>query len=716
MAILRFPAVSGVLLAALLGAAPASGGPEIDPVALPHKIAIDARGPIALVEVTRTVAPTRSEGSDGAEAVLDLALPEQSTLIGVEVQDQGRWRKVDPSETAYAADLYRSESAARGVTPAYEPIDDSALFRLRLARAAGARATAPINVRYRFAASAVFSNGRHRLRFPAAPERLPSPAEVTVQTRDGGDVEIAGAKAKPGAPGRASTRSGWETSWALRDPAPAGDEPTLSGRLAAAPSSASEIALAYEVRSRPGRPISTATSVLFVVDRSRSVGLPGLSAERDLARRLLESLPPDVRFDVLFFDRATKRLFPMSRPATRESIDAFESEMVADRLQNGTDPVAALREAGALLRREAAAFGPRALLVFISDGALPDKQDGPSLERALGKTPGLDLTVAAFSVRPDEEEAVSPGARQALQHFAAAHGGVARELRIPQIGDVVPTALADITRGGDIVGVHVLADGREKLLAEVLPPGGAVSGVASLPGRIPRALQVHALVRGRRVSLPVQVARVPAAWLGGGPHSATGGDKAKAGLLVGTSLVTLVEPIVRAAPAPEPVVRGSMDRLVMRNVLSLAYMPRARACYLNRSGATPAARDLTGKVRLALEVVRGEVEHATIESSSLGDPKIEACLQEGAFAIDVPRAWRSDAPVTAILNMSFRPYTYDKDKKGSRDLGVVGDQIDLMIEEALRGDRAEAPRPAESPPAPGSRAPSPSPAAPLPPR
>ena len=44
---------------------------------------------------------------------------------------------------------------------------------------------------------------------------------------------------------------------------------------------------------------------------------------------------------------------------------------------------------------------------------------------------------------------------------------------------------------------------------------------------------------------------------------------------------------------------------------------------------------------------------------------------------------RNDAPVTAILNLNFRPQTPEKKRD---DLGAVGDQIDLLIEEATRQD------------------------------
>ena len=65
------------------------------PAPASQKIAIDARGPLALVEVTRTVVPEPAEGGGGNEALLDLALPDASALVSVEVRDGGRWRSVD---------------------------------------------------------------------------------------------------------------------------------------------------------------------------------------------------------------------------------------------------------------------------------------------------------------------------------------------------------------------------------------------------------------------------------------------------------------------------------------------------------------------------------------------------------------------------------------------------------------------------------------------
>ena len=695
---LRIPAwklAAFALAAVALQAGRAQAGA---PTAPSQKITIDARGPVALVEVTRTVTPEPSEpgAARGSEALLDLALPDGGALVSVEVRDGGRWRAVAPAAegAARAAEVYRAESTARGLTPASEPYDENATHRLRLLRSSVGHGTAPFTVRYRFAVLPIAAGGRLLVRFPAALERLPPAAEVTLQVRGASDAEIAGVPTTLGpsaiaVTGRASTRGAWEAAWTPRDPTAARDAPELEARIALAPVSSEQTALAFLLRHRPSGSTATPESILFVVDRSRSVGLPGLSAERDLVRAIIEALPPSTRFDALFFDRGTRRLFPMSRPATREAIEGFETEMVPDRLRNGTDLPGALREAGALLRREATTFGPRTLLVLVTDGALADALDGTALDRALGPTPGLDVALAALTIRAVDDEPVAARARDALRALAAARGGVARELRANEIADAVPAALADLQRGGDLGAIRLVADGTEHRLSEGLPPGGVLGGVLALKGRPPRVVRVEAVARGQRVAVTPASARLSPDWLRPWIVPAQA-DPTR--LLSAPSLVALVEPVAHTSGAGTTTVKGSMDRMVVRNVLSLAYMPRARACYLNRTAATPALRDLAGKVRLAIDLVRGEVDRATIESSTLGNPDIERCLQESAFEIEVPRAARSDAPVTAVLNMVFRPRT--PDKKADVDLGAVGDQIDLVIEEMQRrGAGAKPPTP-----------------------
>lgn len=647
-------AAAALLLAAVLPQSPS-----------PHEIEIIVRGPLAMVSVKRTVT---SDDPSSSDRVLDIALPDGAALVEVAVPDGRRWRPAVQASDATKA--YTAALDARSLKPTREPYDDTTTHRLRFAAAP----RAPVTVRYTFALLPTTSEGRRRIRFPASPERLPTPADVRFIVEGGAtdDVILAGERAANHAiRGHVSTRSAWEVSWAPRAAAPAAAV-TLAGSVTLAKVSPTRTLAAIGVEALPAKEREAAPNVLLLVDRSRSVGLPGLSAERDLARRLLESLPPSTRFDALFFDRGTHRLFPASRPATREALAALEAELVPDRLRNGTDLPAALRAAGALLRHEAPAFSPRVLVALVTDGALPDGPKGAALAEALGTIPGVEVTLAAWVIRPEGDDPAPEGARFTLRQLAALRGGLLRELTPREVADALPAALSALARGGDAADVRLGGvGGKNRPIVESLAPGEARAKVLELDAP---ARTATALSSGGRVSAKLSAHSVEATWLDALTKPAADlGPR----LVETAGVVALVEAPKREA-ATEDVVRGGLDRTVVRNTLSLAYSPRARACYLNRGAATPAERDLSGRVRIAIDLARGEVGGVAIEASTLRAPAIEACLRDGAFEIDVPRALRSDAPVTAVLNLVFRPRT--PERRATPDELALGAQIDLVIE------------------------------------
>jgi hypothetical protein len=654
----------------------------LDAPAALQKIAVDVRGPVALVTVTRSLvcehpAFFHNDVLDDlppdalnyeplpCEHLVDVALPEGAALVDVAVSERGKWHELAATPRERATHDYL---AGLRVTPTREPYDDATTFRVRVA----GDAKAALALRYRFSLLPETSEGRRRIRFPGSPERNPVPADVSASIAGGHDVEIAGAHAPKA---HVSTRSGWELSWTAREAAGA----RLEGDAAFAKVSPTQTLAAVSVEAQGGKPVDPPPSLLFLVDRSRSVGLAGLGAENDLAGRLLEALPPSTRFDALFFDRQVRRLFPMTRPATREALSALEGEMVPDRMRNGTDLVSALREAGALLRREASAFAPRTWLVLVTDGALPDA-DGATLDAALGATPGIALQLAVFVVRPADEDPAPAASTRALRRLAATRGGVVRELPANEVSEALPAALAALARGGDVAEVRLVANGAEHALAPRLAPGEGRHALLSLASLGPA--EVIGTAGGARLRQPLRPRAVAPAWLSALVAEAKG-DGTR--LLSTSSLVALVEVPPRAAPAPDAV-RGRLDREVVRNTLALAYMPRARACYLNRTAATPAERDLTGRVRLAIDFTRGEVGSAVVQSSTLNHPAIESCLRDGAFELEVPRTLRSDSPTMAILNLVFRPRT--PEKRESAEEAALGAQIDLVIEELRRTEPA----------------------------
>ena len=665
--------------------------------------------------MTRILNPERPRTA--TEELLDLALPDRAALLSVEINDHGRWRPVAAAADGVARGGYLEAIRARGIAVRSEPVDDDTTYRIRVARGvAGAIAGAPstpVTVRYRFSALVEDAHGRLRLRFPPSPETTPLPAEVSVTGVGLGDLEIAGIHAPgsaraaatpavraPGAPAEAatagatvhvSTRSGWEISYTLGPTAittaSTREGPALEGAAAVAAMSAHESAIAFSIHARAAGPPVPPENVLFLIDRSRSVGLPGLAAEHDVATRLLDLLPPTTRFDALFFDRAVTRLFPMLRPATREAIAALEPEMVPERLVNGTDLAGALRAAGELLRREASVFAPRALLVVVTDGAIPEATTGAVLDGALGAVPGLELGVALVVVRPVDDDSIAPPARQALAAVAEARGGVEREVRADEINESVASLVQILAAGGDVFSARIAFDRTTARLPDTVAPGSGVTGVVRLAGRLRHGAELVGVTRGRSMRAALKLIPVEAAWLR--PHAQDPPAPRQHRVLSTPTLAACVEPVAHpGSPAAPPPVRGTMDRDVIRNTLSLAFMPRARACYQTRSGATAAMRDLTGRVRMAIDLVRGEVMDAHLESSTLGQPSIEACLRDSAFALEVPRAYRNDQPVTAIVNLVFRPRTPEK-KHSAEDSFPIGAEIDLVLEELKKAEAAE---------------------------
>ena len=303
-----------------------------------------------------------------------------------------------------------------------------------------------------------------------------------------------------------------------------------------------------------------------------------------------------------------------------------------------------------------------------------------TLDGALGATPGVELQVATFIVRATGDDPAPAPATRALLRLAARRSGLLREVPANELGEAVSPAVAALARGGDVSDLRWACGSCGRPFAPHLAPGEGYATLIAFE-RPPTALM--AWVGGAEVRLPLP-----------GPRGDAGALRALARkpaadetrLYASDTLVALVEAPARAAPAND-VVRGSLDRTVVRNTLALAYMPRARACYLNRTAATSAERDLTGRVRLAIDLTRGEVGDVVVQSSTLNHPGVEACLRDGAFAIEVPRTLRSDSPSTAILNLVFRPRT--PEKHASPEEAALGAQIDLVIEELHRTETTD---------------------------
>jgi hypothetical protein len=659
--------------------------------AAPHRISIHLRGPVALVQVERPLMFAPEAGRKASdEAVVDLDLPEGALLSGAELRGAGASRALvlAAASAADGPEAYRKTVRERGWRGAQVPIDEGVDLRLSVSAPAlgeGERAAA-FTLKYRFVAPLTCKDGRLSLRMPADLDPAPAPAALDLHIEPGPgsgsvrELTVAGAPvviARSGAVSArlpaVSTRKPWEISFAL-------GRPTRPAPIALAAWSrkGTEGALALAV-CRPPTPASAPAApppdrVILLLDRSRSMGPGGAAAARDLARAVVEALPPSLRFNAVLFDRAVTPLFPVARAATLEALTALEESVGPTTLGNGTDLVGALRRAAELGKREAAGAPLRTLLVLITDGALPDAATADALESAIGGLSPETADVAVLLMRSEEDERASPAARAALAALPARLGGVMRELSPATALAAVRPLLADLQRGGDLFELQLGWPGQ----AARVP--AALAGRAVAPGeglyaswksaRTPagavtlstRQAGARASIGGAAVAIEPAFARpllegAGAAWLSAGPAVAA----------------VLARPL---PPGPAPaVVRGQMDRQVVRNTLSLAFLPRARACYLNRPVKSARDRDLKGRLRLELQLERGEMIEATVASSTLARPDIEGCLREAAFAVEIPRAMHSDAPVVAALNLVFQPLTPEKKPNPS----PVSEEIDLIL-------------------------------------
>jgi hypothetical protein len=414
--------------------------------------------------------------------------------------------------------------------------------------------------------------------------------------------------------------------------------------------------------------------LLFLVDRSRSMGPGGVSAERALAAALVEALPPSVPFSAVAFGAEATPVFRAFRMPTREAVETFSNAIDPNRLENGTDVAAALQRARALMEADASDEAKRTWIVLLTDGALPPAQTAEAMHKALGRAAFTKVLVLLIRQAGDED--APPPSISEYTRFAANYGGLVRVIASGSVADAARAVVDAMASGGDLLDVHA---GSIKL-ADVLSPGPGASRTFTSTAGLDRGrvtLRARGLDREIRVdAIPVPVARE---WLDALAAVRTDKPLAWSGASAGMAVAVLPPPLV-AQKSGDGIVRGRMDPVVLRNALSLAFLPRARACYLSRRVAKAGDATLRGRIKLELTLERGELHEAVLRSSTLGKPDIEDCVRAAAWAVEYPRPEHRDALTTANLNLVFQPHTPEETPPdASADASAIAREIDLIL-------------------------------------
>jgi hypothetical protein len=414
--------------------------------------------------------------------------------------------------------------------------------------------------------------------------------------------------------------------------------------------------------------------VFLLLDRSRSVGPGGLSAERVFARGLLEALPPSVSFNAVLFAGDAVPVFPLPRLATREALDLFSNAADPNRLDNGSDVVAALSSVRKLM--EVGGTAQTTWIAIVTDGARPPGQTAQRMRAALAGLDSKNLRLLVLFVRQPGDDDVPASAVAEHARLVAHYGGLVRVVPPGNPSDGVREILSAMGKGGDLLDVRV----ERSTLAAVVPPGQGASGTAMETARLPRDKRVHFRASSIAGEVAADVTPVPidGAWIE--PMLANPSAPGVRRQAWSGASTTVAIAIMPTSPTPaksvEPVVRGRMDPGVLRNALALAFMPRARACYLSRRVARAGDARLQGRIKLELTIERGELHDAVIRGSTLNHPEIEACVRNAAWAIDFPRPEHRDAPTVANLNLVFRPHSPEEK---APDAGPLDREIELIL-------------------------------------
>ncbi len=651
---------------------------------LAHRVSIRVVGPVALVQVEREVLVGNPQ-IPARDTVVDLDLPEGASSVDWGAQVAGRAIRLAAAAGPTARADYAKVLSSRNLAPTSSPLDDVVRIRVHLAPLAAA---GRVLLRYRYTAPASCVDGRFVLRLPPSLDENPVAAQVTVRFDDLpvdarlSQASVAGVPVPIQPYGRASVvhataplRAAWDVSFTLRQPA-AGWPGQLSvvraAQRATSTSRASDVVAVGLCRPRSPAIEQPPGEVTLLIDRSRSVGSGGMSGQRALVRALLEALPPAQRFNAILFARTATQVFPLLRTATREALDALDAAVDPNQLENGTDLVAALGRAAEWVKRDGPpADGESRLLVIVSDGALPESQTAEKLARALASVaPDHRLRVLVLLVRPAADEPVPADAVERLDELVGRFGGVVRVLAAENLRGEARSALAALAQGGDLFNVRI--QGQRGLAAGVAPGNGVLRTWTLLRGQASHLVAAGeyggTMVQGR-----ASAASVAIEWLQ--PLVDPKPPKAWAGAL--PDVAVFVEARAPSPKAPtDNMARGEMDPLVLRNALALAYLPRARACYLLRRVANGVDLALRGRLRLELHLERGELEDALIRRSSLDRPEIERCVRDAAFEVEYPRPSLRDAPTVAAVNLVFRPRTPEENP---RDASPLDQQLDLIL-------------------------------------
>lgn len=475
--------------------APPSGGmllprdEALAPVPLEHTaISVDVVGPLAESTVVQRF---RSRHAAPLDALYVFPLPADAAVCELELRLGERRIRGEVRERGEAEARFR-DAAAHGHSAALLGQERPNLFSVELANLQPGEV---VEVRLRFFERVPYDDGWFSLTIPTVVLPRYTPEDQPAGPRDGIvpllpadeaghtlSVRVAvdvGRLAEIGCPSHAIdvAEERGHSVVTLRDPAavpdrdlvlryrPAGDGYAAATFVQRAAGRPGALLLMLTPRAVPAPAEVLSRELLFVFDRSGSMGGASIAQARNALRSCLRALNPGDSFNIFPFDNHVERLAPAPLPFTQASVDAADNFIAGIDARGGTEIVGALREALAQPR------DPQRLrvVVFLTDGAVGNEAQvlrelAGSLNEARVFAFGVGSAVNRFLLDKLAEigrgavEYILPGepiepAVQRFQQRAALP--LVRDLGVEwggaHVADVLPTPLPDLYAGQPLV-------------------------------------------------------------------------------------------------------------------------------------------------------------------------------------------------------------------------------------------------------------------------
>lgn len=384
--------------------------------------------------------------------------------------------------------------------------------------------------------------------------------------------------------------------------------------------------------------------LVFAVDRSLSTSSMLQGQTRRMVGKLLDDLPEKTTFDALGFAR---RVVPLlddrdHAPRVRDTAARAELRRALDANERGpgTDLITTLVTA---VQRAKAHKAKRPMIVIVTDGMMPVSVGPQEVQRAFERAVGRRGRRPEVLFVVDDPILIRSGLDPAhpMAKVAAALGA---RISLETIGQLENRADAGLLAAPRVLG-DLSLELPENMTLDEPPPGGLVAGNFVLlsgryVGKPASSVEIRGAFVGDNVSRALRAAEQPrlpqalAASLSDDPSSAAAEGFVRPPWYEIADERTARQGIAQAGRGGvEP--KGYLDRKIFRHYLTTRVLPRARVCYNHSLNRAPGQ---AGRAVMQMEVAKGEVMLAQVTSTEfeVTDAKLADCLQEAAWALDIP--------------------------------------------------------------------------------